>query len=437
MLLAAAAQMPRLEVAGARRRGLRVVIDDDDILTPTPPPLTQSAASGTAAPRLPSVIFTSVFSHRLPLPPLPPLPPVAPAPSGGATWRGVIHGEEDQLYNATPTQSSASASQSQRHVDMSQCAPLTQPSPTSSSVIPSSEPISDAQVPTIEEHVNAFAVSPILDTPASNVTPSPACALTADVLAVHCDGLHSSPLEDGKMETEELANSGERREQSVHPVTSTVASVEPPVTPVRRRKRTSATRPCALTSPPCTPGSPMLPATQSASQRRSSRCRRGDVDVRMVHVAGHGAAPHELRHVHARAWQQARREHRVPGLQRDTPGACGPRRAQSASIAGDAGNSRVDFVPHSPFLFPDAFDLAAVGSVVGFELERLSSTVGAQRRERSSVFPIVSRLHDHCDPDAGWSSYDDSPCHHEYERGGSPDGAEVGNREDDIAGSSS
>ena len=138
-------------------KGGRGVLEDDEILTPSPDVLPGSASVMGGVPSLPASIFSSVFSQRLPLPPLtaeakqlmvesplrspptaaaragasppcsatartPPLPTLQPtaftfaAPHLTAStsvpgeWKGVIHIDEDRLYNATPTQSSASCS---------------------------------------------------------------------------------------------------------------------------------------------------------------------------------------------------------------------------------------------------------------------------------------------------------------------------------------
>ena len=175
----------------------RGVLEDDDILTPSPDVvLGADAATATGVPSLPASIFSSVFSQRLPLPPLtaeakqllaqsplrpppavaktassrPPLRPSAsfPAlqptaftfaaplftsstPAVSGEWKGVMHIDEDRLYNATPTQSSASSSPVSSSLYISPSAFLSQASAASAtSTVPSSHPDNDTSLPLLE-----------------------------------------------------------------------------------------------------------------------------------------------------------------------------------------------------------------------------------------------------------------------------------------------
>ena len=173
-------------------------LEDDDILTPSPEGLLSGAEAAGGVPSLPASIFSSVFSQRLPLPPLtdeakllikqsPMRLPPAPAATSAATksaplthtvsfpalkptaftfaapqlaasasaageWKGVMHIDEDRLYNATPTQSSASSSPISSSSYLSPSAFLSQASAASaaSTAQQSSYLDSDAAMPQLE-----------------------------------------------------------------------------------------------------------------------------------------------------------------------------------------------------------------------------------------------------------------------------------------------
>ena len=259
-------------VEGARRqKRLRVVIDDDDILTPTPPPLTQEP------PRLPSVIFTSVFAHRLPLPPLPsalPAPPAPPAASigagdGGGTWRGVIHGEEDRLYNATPTQSSASGSPSQP-TESSPCPFLSQVS-RASSVIPSSEPPSGLSALSVSDFAAPPAVMDSAEQLVVEASTEPSLEQSTEVGGAQDAEQHIAQLSAGTATADSAKSAvGPVQEQATEatPVDADPAKAEPLPPAVRQRRSRAKPQPTmSQTMLSDSPTSPALSSSQPLSQR--------------------------------------------------------------------------------------------------------------------------------------------------------------------------
>ena len=125
-----------------------------------------------------------------PLPsPLPPLLQLLQIASDGA-WLGVIHGEEDRLYNSTPTQSSAvSLSQSEQRPLLSPALYLSQSSPAAScalpAMIPTSQPATDAEEEAVDAEPQGDAAE--LSVSAGVASAPPAVAETETAAAAAAD----------------------------------------------------------------------------------------------------------------------------------------------------------------------------------------------------------------------------------------------------------